>query len=99
MSAEDEIVYRPDSHRFEYVLGEHVAVCDYEDRGDTWVFNHTYVPPAFRGRGVAGKLARAGLELARSRGKKVIPACSFVAKYIEATPEFKDLLSSDITTS
>jgi len=99
MSADDQIVYRPDSHRFEYVLGEHVAVCDYEDRGNTWVFNHTYVPPAFRGRGVAAKLARAALELARSRGKKVIPTCCFIAKYFETSPEFLDLLSSDATGS
>lgn len=96
---DDGIVYRPDSQRFEFVLGEHVAVCDYEEHGDTWVFTHTYVPPAFRGQGVAAKLARAGLELARARGKKVIPACSYIAKFIETTPEFKDLLSSDATRS
>jgi hypothetical protein len=99
MTENDRVVYRPDSQRFEYVLGEHVAVCDYQDRGDTWVFNHTYVPPAFRGRGVAAKLARAALELARARGKKVIPACSYIAKYIETTPEFKDLLSSEAPLS
>jgi len=99
MDEDNQIVYRPDSQRFEYVLGEHIAVCDYEERGDVWVFTHTYVPPAFRGKGVAAKLARAGLELARSRGKKVIPACSFIAKYIETRPEFRDLLSSDVTTS
>jgi hypothetical protein len=99
MDADDKIVYRPDSHRFEYVLGEHIAVCDYEERGDVWIFTHTYVPPAFRGHGVAAKLARAALEFARSRGKKVVPACGFIAKYIETTPEFKALLSSDVKTS
>ncbi len=99
MSENDGVSYRPDAHRFEYRLDEHVAVCDYEERGDTWVFTHTFVPPAFRGQGVAAKLARAGLELARARGKKVIPACSYIAKYVQTTPEFQDLLSSDVTTA
>ncbi len=88
----DDIVYKPSEGRFEYGAAENIAVCDYTEDGDVWIFTHTFVPPAFRGQGIAAKLVKFALEKARSSGKKVVPACSYVAKYIEQGNEFKDLL-------
>jgi len=56
------------------------------------VLIHTEVPAALEGRGLASRLARAGLEMARARGLKVIVKCPFVASFIERHPEYQDLV-------
>jgi predicted GNAT family acetyltransferase len=55
-------------------------------------FIHTEVPPAFQGKGIAGRLAKAGLEYARARGLRVVPKCPFVKAYIEKHTEFQSLV-------
>lgn len=57
------------------------------------VFTHTLVPPELRGRGVAEKLVRAALAEARARGCRVVPQCSYVARFIERHAEYQDLLA------
>jgi uncharacterized protein len=80
-------------HRFEVEIDGQVSVADYELQGDQMIFTHTYTPPAQRGRGIAEKLVRAALEHARDKKRKVVPACSYVAVFIERYPEFKSLLA------
>lgn len=50
-------------------------------------FTHTYVPPSLRGRGIAERLTRHALDYARQEKLKVIPECSYVAKFLERHPE------------
>lgn len=69
--------------RFVITLGEHQAVLDYELEGTEAHFTHTFVPPELRGRGLAEKLVEAGLAWAASRSLRVVPECSYVAKYLE----------------
>lgn len=80
-------------HRFETEIEGHLAVAEYEVQGDRMIFTHTFSPPALRGRGIAEKLVRAGLEHARSSNYKVVPACSYVAVFIERHPEYQSLLA------
>jgi uncharacterized protein len=61
-------------------------------RDGTFVLVHTEVPPTLGGRGLASRLARAGLELARSRGARVMVKCPFVSTYVERHPEYQDLI-------
>ena len=70
-----------------------VSVADYEIRGEEMIFTHTFVPPDLRGRGLAEKLVRAGLEHARAERLRVVPACSYVEVFIDRHPEFKPLLA------
>lgn len=55
---------------------------------------HAEVPPEISGHGIGSELARGVLELARTQGLKVVPRCSFIANYIQAHPEFQDLLAA-----
>lgn len=82
------------AERFEASVGGQLARVDYVLEGDTITFTHTIVPPSLQGRGIGTELARAALEDARSRGLKVVPMCSFIAQYIEAHPETRDLLAT-----
>jgi predicted GNAT family acetyltransferase len=54
-------------------------------------FDHTFVPRAFRGRGIASQLTQHALEHARGRGYRVVPSCPFVAAYVQRHPECHDL--------
>jgi predicted GNAT family acetyltransferase len=53
---------------------------------------HTEVPDALRGRGIAGELAKTGLEYARDNQLKVDVVCPLVANYISKHPEFEPLV-------
>ncbi len=58
---------------------------------DTLDLDHTYTPPAARGRGVASALVRAALDHARKEGLRVLPTCPYVASWLEHHPEYADL--------
>ncbi|MDF3057071.1 MAG: hypothetical protein K0R17_1286 [Rariglobus sp.] len=79
--------------RFVAEIDGHLAHADYLLEGDRMIFTHTYVPPALRGRGLAEQLVRAALAEARQRNWLVVPACSYVAVFIERHPGFRDLLA------
>jgi predicted GNAT family acetyltransferase len=79
--------------RFEVEIDGQLSVADYELHGDQMIFTHTYTPSAQRGRGIAEKLVRAGLDYARTEQRKVVPACSYVAAFIERHAEYQPLLA------
>ena len=79
--------------RFETEIDGKLAVADYRVDGKTVYFTHTFVPPEMRGRGVAEKLVRAGLDWARAQGRRVEPQCSYVAVFIQRHAEYHDLLA------
>jgi predicted GNAT family acetyltransferase len=82
------------AHRYEAVVGGHRSVCDYAMVDGRMVLTHTFVPPELRGKGIAEQLVRAALADARRAGQKVVPACSYVALFIQRNKEFQDLLDS-----
>lgn len=62
--------------------------------GQVMVIDHTGVPEAIGGRGLAGRLVQAAFELARSRGWKVLPACSYARVWVNRHPDWNDLLAT-----
>ncbi|WP_037045571.1 GNAT family N-acetyltransferase [Rheinheimera texasensis] len=47
-------------------------------------FYHTFVPPEFRGQGIAALLTKVALEWARHQQLKIYASCSYVARHLEA---------------
>ncbi|MFN8528437.1 MAG: GNAT family N-acetyltransferase [Anaerolineae bacterium] len=88
-----EVVDNPIEHRFEAVVGDQVAYIAYARMGDTIIYTHTEVPPAFEGKGVAGKLAQTVLDYARDQQMRVVPSCPYVKRYIERHPEYQSLVA------
>jgi uncharacterized protein len=70
------------------------AFAEYIERGDITVFHHTVTNAAMRGRGLAAIVVRAALDDTRARGRMVDPQCWYVAQFIDAHPEYADLLAS-----
>ena len=92
MSSPVPVRHNPGVSRYEVMVDGHLSVCAYELSGDQMVFTHTLVPPELRGRGIAEQLVRAALADVRVAGRRVVPACSYVAKFIERHREYQDLL-------
>jgi predicted GNAT family acetyltransferase len=82
-----EVVHVPAAGLFELRIGGAVAVAEYVRGEGTLVCTHTFVPPELRGRGIAERLVRAALEYARAERLRVVPACSYVAAFVERHPE------------
>ncbi|GAA1230757.1 GNAT family N-acetyltransferase [Pseudonocardia alaniniphila] len=55
-------------------------------------FIHTEIDDAFAGQGLGGKLVRAALDAARTRGLAVIPQCPFVRGWIQKHADYLDLV-------
>lgn len=88
------VVHHCSEQRFEVRVEGEVAFLSYSMDGRQVIFEHTYVPPRFRGKGVAAALARAALNQARKLHWQIVPECSYVAAFIERNPEFADLAAS-----
>lgn len=83
----------PGLQRFELRKdGSIAAVAEYQLDGSTLRFLHTNVEPAFEGRGLGSRLAKAALDEVRRRGLKALPQCPFIAGYIGKHPEYQDLV-------
>lgn len=82
-------------HRFEAEVNGYLAIAQYRRQGETIVFTHTEVPEELEGQGVGGKLVRGALEQVRAAGGRVIPACSFVAGFMDRHPEYQSLLAQE----
>ncbi len=87
------ITLNPAAQRYEAVVEGHMSVCEFEDLADRRIFTHTLVAPELRGRGVAEQLVRTALADARAAGREVVPACSYVARFIARHREYQDLLA------
>lgn len=87
------IQHDPANHRFSTEVDGHEAELIYRLSEGRMVIEHTGVPEAIGGRGIAAQLVKAALDHARVAGWKVVPACSYSAVYVQRHPEYADLLA------
>lgn len=86
----------PDAERLEIrVDGALAGVLEYRRLAGRIAFTHTEVDPAYTGGGIGGRLARAGLELARTEGLKAVPLCPFFKAWVARHPEEAGPLLAD----
>jgi len=82
-----------DTGRYEvYVDGRRAGHAAYRDEDGRRVLVTTVVDPEFGGRGLAGRLAKRAFDDARGAGLRVVPQCSYMAKYAERHPEYAELV-------
>ena len=88
------VVKVPEQNRYEAHHPETDRVMgwlNYRVEGDVMVIPQTVTVPEFRGRGVAGTLARQALEDAIDLDLKVDALCWYVAEFIERNPRYFNL--------
>lgn len=88
-----EVRHAPERQRYEILVdGQIVGLADYRDSEGLREFSHTETDPARRGQGLAGQLVQFALDDTRAAGRKVVPSCSYVARYIDRHGQYADLL-------
>lgn len=88
------IRHEPEARRFVADIDGAAAYITYREvDGRILDLNHTFVPPALRGGGIASQLTAHALRFARAEGCRVVPSCPFVAAYVERHPEYRTLLA------
>ena len=90
-----EVQFNDERSRYELTIdGQLVGIADTRSHGDAVVFPHTEIQPALRGRGLGDLLVRGALDDVRRRGATlIVPQCWFVADFIDANPEYTDLVA------
>ncbi len=84
----EDIRHEPERQRFVVETGGEQAVLDYNLQNSAGAepaainFTHTFVPPAFRGTGVAEALVRHGLAWARQQDYRISASCWYVARFL-----------------
>lgn len=92
-TADDAVVHNAeDRSRYELELdGQIIGIADYRDDGERIVIPHTEITPHRRGQGWGDVLVAGVLDDIRDRGRTVVPACWFVAAFIEQHADYADL--------
>jgi predicted GNAT family acetyltransferase len=60
--------------------------------GDHLLVDYTFVPPPYRGRGVAERLVRHLVDEARAQRAKITPLCGYVAAEFRRHKDWADVL-------
>lgn len=90
-----EVTHNEAASRYElHDDGVLVGIADYSVNGDTMVFPHTEIDPSRRGQGLGEILVRGALDDVRTTGRRIVPACWFVAQFVDEHPDYEDLLAS-----
>ena len=90
------MVHNIPSRRFEQRLDGGMAYASYRHDDNRIIFDHTYVPEALRGKGLAAKVVRAALDEARRQHWKIVPLCGYVAAFIQRNPVYADLVAEAV---
>jgi predicted GNAT family acetyltransferase len=89
-----EVRHAPERSRYElHVDGELLGIADYRERDGVVLLPHTEIDAAHRGQGLGDVLVEGALADLRARGRKIVPACWFVADYVERHAEHADLVA------
>jgi uncharacterized protein len=90
----NEVRHNEARSRYEILAdGELAGVADYAVRGDVVVLPHTEIDRARRGHGLGAELVQFALDDIRSSGRSVVPACWFVAQFVDENPGYRDLVA------
>lgn len=87
-------IQHEEGKRYYIQLGDKKAELTYDENGKTRDFRHTYVPEEMRGRKLAEKLVRHGLDDTMKNGYKFIATCPYVQRFVEKHPEYQKGLAS-----
>lgn len=79
--------------RFELNIDGNIAFASYRLTPGIVTITHTETPPALHGRGIAAILVKGALAKIRADGLKVVPACGYVADYLDKHPRFSDIVA------
>ncbi len=76
------ILHQPEQQQFIVQQNGQQAVLAYRLQANQIDFYSTFVPPEFRGQGIAEKLVRTGIAWAKEQGYQLQASCWYAAKFL-----------------
>lgn len=95
MEKRHKLVDNTDEKRYEFDLGDDMAIIEYLTGDGVIALTHTEVPPQYEGQGIGSELVKAVLDDIRRKQLQVVPQCQFVGTYIRRHPEYTDLVATE----
>ena len=91
-----EVRHAPDAGRYELWEDDTLlGIADYRPGPDgSLVFPHTEIRSDRRGEGLGEVLVRGALDDVRDRGETIVPACWFVAEFVQTNEDYQDLIAA-----
>jgi uncharacterized protein len=89
------VIHNEQARRFEAAVDGLHSLLTYRRFPDRMVLQHTEVPTALEGRGLAAKLTRTALNFARANHLRVVPLCPYVSSFLRRHSEYQDLISAE----
>lgn len=87
------VVHTTDQRRYEILVdGILAGFTEAHEDGDVVTMPHTEIFEQFEGQGLAGQLVGGALDDIRVRGKKIVPACSYVERFVQKHRDYADLV-------
>ena len=79
------------AYRMDVEGADRQAELTWQARGGARVADHTFTPPAARGKGIALKLVEAMVADAREQGFTIVPQCPYVEAQFRKHAEWADV--------
>ena len=89
------VTHNEQARRFEAAVDGLHSLLTYRRFPDRIVLQHTEVPTALEGKGLAAKLTRTALDFARANHLRVVPLCPYVSSFLRGHGEYQDLISAE----
>jgi predicted GNAT family acetyltransferase len=88
------VSHNVEKQRYEiHVDGTFAGLTQALEDGEVVTMPHTKIFDEFEGQGLASQLVTGALDDIRSRGKKIVAECPYVAQFVVKHPEYADLLA------
>lgn len=86
---EFQVVHKTNENRFEIKVGEETAYVEYTLHNDKLDIEHTFVPKAWEGQGLASILVKEAYGYALENQLKPEATCSYAIAWLERHPDYK----------
>jgi predicted GNAT family acetyltransferase len=87
------VIDNPGRNRFELVEDGLTAFANYHRKGAQVIVSHVEAPPSLRGKGTAARLMDGIVTIARGKGLKIVPLCSYATLWFRRHPDRNDVLA------
>ena len=90
------LVDNADEKRYEFDLGDDIAIIEYIKTQGFIILTHTEVPEKYEGQGIGAELVHDVREDRRAKTRQRLPQGPFIAQSIRRPPEWVDVVLKEI---
>lgn len=90
------IEHNPTEQSFGVRLDDEYAYLEYSRVEGALSLDRVFVPPSFRGQGIAAELTESAFRYCQNNDLKVVPVCPYIKdQFLPEHPEWKSLVRED----